>query len=77
MQPEDLIDDRPRHHKRSGPARSKKFGIEQWSNWFKKWWHRQWYVTEKARDQAFENLAKKTTILKEHGFHTPVRKVNR
>ncbi len=42
-----------------------------------KWWHRQWYITEKARDQAFENLAKKTTILKEHGFHTPVRKVNR
>ena len=65
----------PKHLKRA--PRHKRYGIEQWSAWSKKWCLRQWYVTEKARDQAFENLQDKTTILTGTQWDTPVRKVDR
>jgi hypothetical protein len=68
-------DDVPRHVKKM--PRHKRFGIEQWSNWHKKWCHRQWYATAKARDQAFENLTTKTTILRGTQWDTPSRKVDR
>ncbi len=73
-----LGDDRPRHVKRACKPRHKKYGIEQWSEWFKRWTHRQWYVTEKARDQALEDLKRHTcNVLKEHGKEPQCRKVNR
>jgi hypothetical protein len=67
----------PLHRKKAVSSRQKKYGVEQWSRWFKKWCFPTWYRTEKARDQAFENLITKTTILKEHGLDPQVRKVNR
>jgi hypothetical protein len=74
----DSLDERPRHFKRAVKPRHKKYGIEQWSTWFKKWCHRQWYVTEKARDQALEDLKRHTcNILKEHGKEPQYRKINR
>lgn len=68
-------DDVPRHRKKT--PRHKRFGIEQWSRWFKKWCHRSWYATEKGRDQAFDNLTTKTSILRGTQWDTPVRKVDR
>lgn len=68
-------DDRPRYRKKA--PRHKRYGIEQWSRWFSKWCHRQWYATTKARDQAFENHITKTTILRGTPWDTPVRKVDR
>ena len=66
-----------RHCKRAVPARKKRYGIQQWSNWSKQWCFAQWFVTEKARDQSYENLMKKTATLKLHGIGTPIRKVQR
>ena len=71
----DELDDRPRYRKKA-PKRNR-YGIEQWSCWSKKWCHRQWYVTAKARDQAFEDLTTKTTILRDTPWDTPFRKVDR
>jgi len=65
----------PKHKKRA--PKHKHYGIEQWSAWSKKWCLRQWYVTEKARDQAFDSLKNKTTILTGTQWDTPVRKVDR
>lgn len=67
--------DVPRYRKKT--PRHKRFGIEQWSRWFKKWCHRSWYATEKGRDQAFDNLTTKTSILRGTQWDTPVRKVDR
>jgi len=68
--------DIPKYHKKA--SRKKPFGIEQYSRWFGKWCHRQWYVTEKARDQALEDLKRHTyNILKEHGKEPQYRKINR
>ena len=68
-------DDVPRYRKKT--PRHKRFGIAQWSRWFKKWCHRSWYATEKGRDQAFDNLTTKTSILRGTQWDTPVRKVDR
>ena len=35
-----LDDDRPRHFKRRPKHRRQRYGIEQWSDWFQKWYHR-------------------------------------
>jgi hypothetical protein len=59
-------------YKKKAPKK-KPFGIESWSEWFQKWHSCGWYPTEKQRDQAFEDLWKKTTILKNRLF----RKVTR
>jgi len=67
--------DIPKHQKRA--PKHKHYGIEQWSAWSKKWCLRQWYVTKKARDQAFETLQSKTTILTGTQWDTAVRKVDR
>lgn len=37
----------------------KPFKIEWWSGWFKCWMTYKHYATEKARDQALENMNKK------------------
>ena len=65
----------PKHQKRA--PRHKRYGIEQWSNWSKKWHCWQWYATKKARDQAFKNLSTKTTILRGTKWDTPMRKLDR
>ena len=65
----------PKHKKRA--PKHKHYGIEQWAAWSKKWCLRQWYVTEKARDQAFDSLKNKTTILTGTQWDTPMRKVDR
>jgi hypothetical protein len=71
-------DDRPRHVKRAVKPRRKKYGIEQWSRWFKKWCHRQWYATAKARDQALEDLKRHTcNVLKDTDHEPQYRKVDR
>lgn len=70
-----MRDDVPRYRKKT--PRHNRFGIEQWSRWFKKWCHRSWYATEKGRDQAFDNLTTKTSILRGTQWDTPVRKVDR
>jgi len=70
--------DRPRHFKRRPKHRRQRYGIEQWSDWFQKWYHHQWYATEKARDQALEDLERHTcNLLKEYGRKPQYRKVNR
>ncbi len=68
-------DDAPRHRKKT--PRHKRFGIEQWSRWCNKWCHRSWYVTAKARDQAFENLTTKVSVLRGTKWDAPIRKVDR
>ena len=77
--PDNGDDDGPsRHRKRALKPRHKKYGIEQWSRWFKKWCHRQWYVTAKARDQAMEDLKKHTCNVLKGTDHEPQhRKVDR
>jgi len=74
-------DEQPRHFKRATKPRHKKYGIEQYSRWFHRWCGRTWYITEKARDQAFDNLMAKTDAvkkLKSINFEfAPIRKVNR
>jgi hypothetical protein len=68
----------PRHFKRAVKSRYKKWGIEQLSHWFKKWFIRQWYKTEEARDQALEDLQKRTHNILKGTEHEPLyRKVNR
>ena len=57
-------DEKPRHHKRALKPRRKKYGIEQWSDWFQSWRHcRRWYTTEAARDKALADLIKHTRNL--------------
>lgn len=69
------VDEIPRHQKKA--PKHKRFGIEQWSRWHNRWCGRQWYVTAKARDQAFKNLTTKTSILRGTQWDTPVREVDR
>jgi hypothetical protein len=77
-EPEKCDPNSPRHVKRRPKPRQRRFGVEQWNNWSKKWCYRQWYATEKARDQALEDLKRHTrNILKEHGREPQYRKVNR
>lgn len=56
MQADDSYDEIPKYHKRGG--KRKRFGIEEWSDWFKKWYRVGWYLTEATRDQALETLRK-------------------
>ena len=75
--PEDF-DTAPRHRKRRPKPRQKKYGIQQWSEWHKEWGLTNWYATEKARDQALDDLKRHTcAILKQHGHDPQYRKVNR
>jgi hypothetical protein len=67
--------DVPRHQKRA--VKHKPYGIEQQSAWTGEWCLRQWYATRKARDQAFDDLTTKTTILRGTSLDTPVRKIDR
>ena len=69
--------DEPRNLHRKKASKHKKFGIQEWSRWFKKWVHSHWYETEKARDQAYDVLMKACERLTQAGFDSPVRKVNR
>jgi hypothetical protein len=59
-------DDVPRHRKKS--VKKKPFGIQHSDTNF------HWYLTEKARDQAFDNL-----LVKIESFHMigPPKKVDR
>ena len=60
---------RPRH---------KRWGIQAWSRWFKRWGGCYWYATEKARDQAFDDLKRHCrNILKETEHEPLYRKVER
>jgi hypothetical protein len=71
-------DDAPRHRKRACKPRHKKFGIEQWSKWFKTWGNRTWYATKKSRDQALVDLKRHTcNLYKLAGEETKVRKIDR
>jgi len=63
-------------HRKKAP-RHKKFGIQQWSNYLKAWGFGHWYSTEKARDQAYDDLGKKTQILRDHDMDSPLRKIER
>lgn len=57
MQTDTSYDEVPKHHKRGGQR--KRFGIEQWSDWFNRWdFFTRWYLTEAARDKALEALHK-------------------
>lgn len=56
MQTDTSYDEVPKHRKRGGQR--KRFGIEEWSNWFEKWYLVGWYLTEARRDQALEALQK-------------------
>jgi len=38
----------------------KRWGIEEWSDWFQKWMRRRWYASPKARDDALDNLRRGT-----------------
>jgi len=77
-EPEDLVDDRPKHLKQAVPAHHKKFGIEYYFRWSGEWGCPQWYATEKARDQALEDVVRHTSnSLKEHGHEPKYRKINR
>lgn len=76
MRADDSYDEVPKHRKRGG--RRKRFGIEEWSRWFKKWYLVGWYLTEASRDKAFETLRK---TARNSGFKvfqtTQYRKVER
>ncbi len=71
----DEPDARNRHRKKA--SRHKKYGVQEWSRWFKKWVHSHWYETEKARDQAYEVLEKANERLKAHDMDSPIRRVDR
>lgn len=60
----------------TGKAPKKRYGIEHFSRWFNSWHNRTWYATERARDQAFENLETKTDMLP-NTMSGEVRKINR
>jgi len=71
-------DEIPRHIKRASQKR-KRFGIEHYSRWFKRWGIWQWYLIKKQRDQALAMLLKHTsTWFKErYGNEPHYRKVER
>ena len=70
--------DRPRHQKRRAQPRHKRWGVQAWSRWFKRWGGCYWYATEKARDQAFDDLKRHCrNILKETEHEPLYRKVER
>ena len=73
-----MIDDSETRYRKKAP-RHKKYGIQQWSNWFKKWTFSTWYVTEKARDQALADLKRHTRNLDEQktDSHNRFRKIDR
>lgn len=73
----DFNDEQPRHRKRAAKSREKRFGYEEWNEKFCKWMRPRWYVTERARDQALEDLERKTAILRKHGIIPQFRKVER
>lgn len=66
-----------RYVKKAIPARKKKWGLEQWNRWFGAWSFPEWYRTEKARDQAYDDFIAKTSYLRTLGHDLLVRKVNR
>jgi hypothetical protein len=73
------LDDVPKHLKK---AKKKPFGIEYFRRWsLGGWTSHHWYPTEKARDQAYDNLVAKvggisrSTIC--HGVSSDIRKVER
>jgi len=77
-----MNDDCPRHCKRRPKPRQKRWGIEQWIewSWSKKpgeWGFARWYASEKARDQAFENVVEKCDILRQVGRPAKFRKIQR
>lgn len=78
--PEPLPDERPKHVKRASRKR-KRFGIEHYCKWFKKWGAWKWYLTEEQRDQALADLIKHTpAVFRRPGHPTPeetYRKVER
>jgi hypothetical protein len=61
------------------PAKKKhkRFGIEEYSGWFGKWYCHRWYETESSRDQALASLMKHTTFLKGTPWETQFRKCTR
>jgi len=70
------LDDTPRHVKKATPPRRKRWGIERWSTWFQEWWCAGWYTSERARDQALEDLQRHVrTVLRDKAPR--YRKVNR
>jgi hypothetical protein len=71
-------DDAPKHLKK---AKKKPFGIEYFRRWsLGGWTSHQWYPTEKARDQAYDNLIAKVDGIHStirHGVSSDIRKVER
>ncbi|MHB8107898.1 MAG: hypothetical protein ACYDH4_10820 [Candidatus Cryosericum sp.] len=67
-------DDQPRHMKRASHQR-KRWGVERWNCWFKRWFAWKWYPTEAVRDQALADLEKHTcTVFRQQ---TRYRKIER
>lgn len=73
-------DEIPKHVKRASRKR-KRFGVERYSRWFKRWGAWKWYLTEEQRDQALAMLIKHIhTVFKRPGHPPPeeiYRKVER
>jgi hypothetical protein len=55
----------------------KRFGIEEYSSWFEKWYCHRWYETELSRDQALVALVKQTASLKGTAWEFQFRKCSR
>jgi hypothetical protein len=55
----------------------KRWGIQKWNPHLQRWRTVDWYETEKARNQAYENMLNKTTILTGTIHDQPIRKAKR
>jgi hypothetical protein len=69
------IDDTPKHQKKAG---KKPFGVEYFRRGsLNEWTGRRWYSTEKARDQAFEDVISKIGVMCVGVTTSDVRKIDR
>jgi len=70
-----MCDEIPQHYRKKS---RKRFGIESWSHWFRKWYVQRWYETEAQRDQAMRALDKSMcSILRGTDSEPKYRKVDR
>jgi hypothetical protein len=57
--------------------RKKPFGIEQYNEHYRKWMYRQWFATERGRDDALADFRKKTLLHSNQRTITDIRKIDR
>ena len=69
-------DEIPKHHKKA--PKKKPYGIEYFrSGWIGGWTSHDWYATSKARDNAYDDLLRKTDSMPSTTLCSKIRKVER